>query len=120
MSDYRLFFLDDKGAIQARQEFVAEQDLAAVILSSLVWQACSDVYAGYDLWCFNRRVVCALDGIGLIPPPLLEQTAREMQERILVMECELQRSRWRVAKSSRLAKAAETLRGLLNKPGEAA
>lgn len=117
MSDYRLFFLDEKGAIQARQEFVAEQDLAAITLSSLVWQACSDVYAGYELWCFSRRVVCALDGIGLIPPPLLEQTAREMQERILAMECELQRSRWRVAKSRRLAEATETIRGLLKKAG---
>lgn len=117
MSDYRLFFLDQQGTIQARQEFAAEHDLAAITLSSLVWQACSDVYAGYELWSFSRRVVCALDGIGLIPPPLLEQAAREMQELILVMECELQRSRWRVAKSRRLAEAAEVLRGLLRKAG---
>jgi len=86
MVAYRLFFLDANGVMQARQEVEAESDTRAVTLSSLLWQACSDTYAGYELWSGARCVVRATDGIATIPPPSLDEFAEEVQERVLARD----------------------------------
>jgi len=107
--DYRLFFVDHQGAIQAREDFRARSDGEALTLCSLLFEACSDTYAGYELWSLGRRVVCASNGIGLIPLPLLEEVSRDHQEAVLALEESLRRSRWRVAQSRQLIDAAARL-----------
>ena len=117
MTAYRLFFLDRNGAIQAREEFAAASDDDALILASVVWEACSETYSGYELWSFARRVVSAPDGIGMIPPPRLDELDVERQERVLALEEMIQRSRWRVAKSEKLLQSVDALRARLNQKG---
>lgn len=110
MDSYRLFFLDRQGAIQAREDFAAADDTEALILASVVWEACSETYCGYELWSFARRVVSAPDGVGMIPPPLLDALGVAHQERVLALEETIQRSRWRVARSEKLLQSVDALR----------
>lgn len=50
MGAYRLYLLDAKGAIQARQDFVTDSDTEAMTTGSLLWRSCADCYPGYELW----------------------------------------------------------------------
>jgi GAF domain-containing protein len=115
MAAYRLYFLDAKNAIHARQDFVAEDDNEARIISTLLWQACADCYQGFDLWQIARQVareigipteIPAIDGIG-----------RELQERVLTLQETLLDSHWRAAQSPTLLAATKNLRRSLNGNG---
>lgn len=114
MAEYRLFLLDEKAAIQARHEFVADDDVTALTLSNLLWQVCNECYRGYELWCFDRRLVLAPDGTWRMPPPALDGMSRDVQQQVLDREEALQRSHWRVAKSRKLLDATAALRDRLD------
>jgi len=110
LADYRLYFLDAKGAIQAREEFSAPSDADANFISNAVADACSGSHAGYEVWSFARRVVT---GTETKPVPSWSDISRNRQERILELEDSIQRSRWRIAQSERLTEKATELRALL-------
>jgi len=113
MAEYRIFFLDRRGAIEARQELRAEDDERAIALSTIVFQACSETYSGFELWSFDRRVMAATPGVGKVAEIALEESTREMQQRVLNFEETIQRSHLRVARSKKLLDATEALRGIL-------
>lgn len=117
LSEYRLFFLDEKGAIEARQELTAENDQTAIALSTIVFEACSEVYSGFELWSFDRRVMAATPGIGKLASIVLEDVTRDMQQRVLEVEDAIQRSHWRVAHSRKLLDSTDALRGTLARNG---
>ena len=118
MAEYRLYFTDEKGAIQAREEFRSDDDASARAIVNLLSQACSECYPGYELWSFNRRIVAVRDGAPTITRSLkLEEVGRARQEVILQLEDQLQHSRWRVANSRRLMQATAGLKGLLRDGG---
>lgn len=108
MSEYRLYFVDQKGAIQAREEFIAPDDDAAVMVSDWVCRACSDTCQSYELWQGDRRVIAFNDSrSGNVVAPTDRQTL-EIQQITLAIEESLQRSHWLIARSERLI--AETQR----------
>jgi hypothetical protein len=113
MAEYRIFFLDAKGGIEARQELQAEDDETAIALSTIVFQACSETYSGFELWSFDRQVMAATPGVGKLAEIVLDQIARDMQQRVLDFEDAIQRSHWRVAHSKKLLEATQTLRDVL-------
>lgn len=115
MTEFRIFFLDAKGAIEARQELYADSDETAIAISALVYEACSDTYSGFELWSFDRRVVAANPGVGKIAEFVLDDITRDMQERVLEFEDTIQRSHWRVAHSKKLIDATNALRDILGR-----
>jgi hypothetical protein len=106
-TDYRLYIVDEKGAIQARQEFVAPND-AASLVADLVYRACSDTCPSYELWQAERQVI-AFDGsrANMMAVPTDRQTI-DIQEITLRVEESLQRGHWHIARNERLI--AETQR----------
>ena len=110
MTGYRLYFVDDKGAILAREEFIAADDAAALMISDLVYRACSDACYSYELWQGERRVI-AFDNPrdDLIVAPTDLQTI-EIQQITLTLEEALQNSKWRIARSEKLASEMQLLK----------
>ena len=110
MAGYRLYFVDDKGAIQAREEFIAADDDAALIVSEVVYRACSDACFSYELWQGDRRVI-AYDSprANTLAAPTDQQTV-EIQEIALSLEESLQRSQWTIARSEKLLREAQALK----------
>src|SRR5215469_6297769 len=80
---YRIYFLDRRGAIQAREEFDAPSDGDAVIIGSLVADVCSETYASYEIWSFKRRVV---EPLASIPAISLAEISEDFQEQVLKLE----------------------------------
>lgn len=117
MAAYRLYFLNSQNAIQARQDFAAENDGDARIIGELLWQACTDCYQGYELWQTARRIARAIG----IPTrtPAVDGIGRELQERVLTLQETLLDSHWRAAQSATLLAATENLRRSLNGNGPA-
>lgn len=108
MSEYRLYFVDQKGAIQAREEFIAPNDDAAIVISDWVCRACSDTCHSYELWQGDRRVIAFDDSRGgPVAAPTDHQTI-DIQQITLTIEERLQRSHWLIARSEKLI--AETQR----------
>jgi hypothetical protein len=113
MAEYRIFFLDGKGAIEARQELRAENDDTAIALSTMVFQAFSETYSGFELWSFDRRVMAATPGVGKLAEIVLDDITRDMQQRVLDFEETIHRSHLRVAHSKKLLDATQALRDTL-------
>jgi hypothetical protein len=113
MTEYRIFFLDRRGAIEARQELFAEDDDAAIALSTIVFQACSEVYGGFELWSFARQVMAVTSGRGKLAEIRLDEITSAMQQSVLNFEDSIHRSHLRVARSKKLLDATETLRDVL-------
>lgn len=119
MAAYRLYFLDAKNAIQARQEFVAESDAQARTISGALWQACADCCPDYELW-EAKRCVGRGNGEGqTISAPMPKDGNASLQTRVLELEELLLGSHWRIAQSERLLAATDTLRRDLDRDGTA-
>jgi len=114
MAAYRIYFLGFKDAIQARQDFTAENDTDAKMIGGLLWRACADCYQGYELWQTTRRLAYESDVDMLVAPPAVEHLATPLQERLLELQEALLASHWRAAQSMALLTATKTLRRSLN------
>ena len=113
ITEYRLFFIDEKGAIQARHEFCAADDADASFLAAFLCDACADSSLGYELWSYARLVVSTLTSIGTasnVPTP--DEIGAEKQHRILDLEDAFHRSHWRLSRSAKLLAAMGELRQL--------
>lgn len=120
MAAYRLYFLGFNDAIEARQDFTAENDNDAKLIGALLWRACADCYQGYELWQTTRRLARESAGETLASPPAVEQLAPPLRERLLELQEELLASHWRAAQSVALLTATKALRRSLNGNGLAA
>lgn len=110
MAAYRLYFLDTKGAIQARQDFAADNDVQAKLISGTLWHACDESYPDFELWQATRCLGRANrdSGATIASPPGYDDAIAQM--RVLELEERLLDSHWRVAKSKQLLASVETLR----------
>lgn len=114
MGAYRLYFLDAEGGIQARQDFAAEDDGEARIISDALRHACAECYEDYELWQ-AKRCLGRGDGDGQMIDAAkpIDGDAR-LQARVLELEELLLGSHWRVARSEYLLAATATLRRSLD------
>lgn len=110
MGAYRLYLLDAKGAIQARQDFVTDSDTEAMTTGSLLWRSCADCYPGYELWEGPRRLAREHNDDAPVSPPPIDGIAPHLQERLLTLQEILLGSHWRAAQSVALIAATEALR----------
>jgi len=92
---YRLYFLDAAQGIAARDEFEAENDETATTIAGLLYDACSDVSSGFELWQSTRRVVPDVKK-QVAGHPKQSSTAIALQVQNIVLERAeiLQQSRW--------------------------
>lgn len=56
MIGYRMFFMNCPAQIEAREEFDADDDVAATTIAAEIFEACSDHYAAFELWAGARKV----------------------------------------------------------------
>ncbi|HXR87521.1 MAG TPA: hypothetical protein VN728_11135 [Stellaceae bacterium] len=108
MAEYRLYFLDDEGHIQARQGFVAADDADAIESSAFVFDACSDRCVSYELWSGTQLVVQSCSRMPMIR---FESLSAARQDGIITLEAMLQQSHWAIANSTRLLRSLEAARG---------
>lgn len=112
MAEYHLYFLDGRGAIEARHDFRANEDAEAITLAGIVSEAVSDTHAGYELWNHAHCLVSTRNNIG---SPYQHSDVNALytlrQRNILDVEETLLQSHWRVAQSQKLLEATRDLRG---------
>jgi hypothetical protein len=114
MAEYRLFFLGSDGAIEARQDFLAPDDQAALQIMTVLADASSDAHHGVMLWQGTRRIFekheDAPPECGKPEAVTPETLAADTQQRVLDCEEMLLHSHWRLAKSKMLLDAMNDLR----------
>lgn len=117
MADYRLFFLGSDGAIEARQDFAAPDDQAALQIMTIIGRAGADSHHGVMLWQGTRRIFEAAatpqtvrGAENIFEGATAAGLAAETQQRVLDCEEALLSSHWRLARSRTLLAATEELR----------
>lgn len=121
MIDYRIYFMDDRAAIQARDEFTCDDDAAALVIANRLAEACSEFYVSYELWRGAHR---------LVPPAAAgnkvahrawrdqEEINLAIQETVIDRERVLLESKWAVSNSQKLLQATNKLASDLAKRGD--
>ena len=100
---FRLYFLDTKSRISARDEFEAEDDQRAIMIAGMLYDACSDRSTGFELWRGASRLL----------PPRNEEPAKPVCN-LAELELELQTivlEREEILKSRRLQARIAELQG---------
>jgi hypothetical protein len=95
---YRIYFYT-AGDIHGREDFVAEDDVAALRIGSVLYNAASDVSQSFDLWQGARRITAAPASH---PRLRLADLAEAHQCAVIETEERIQRSKWLIASSRRL------------------
>src|SRR5262249_52738398 len=99
---------DRNGFVCGHQEFRARDDGAALLLAEIIFDACADECAKYELRRGRQRIN---------PPtgPIFEQrmagrVSRDTQLNAIALEERLQQSSWAVARSRRLMARIDSLK----------
>ena len=108
-TEYRLYFVDENGVIQARGEFAATHDDAAIIAAELVSRACAKACHAFELWQGDRQVLAFDESRASTVEPVDRQTL-DIQQITLTLEESLQRSHWLIARSKRLIAETQCLK----------
>jgi hypothetical protein len=106
---FRLYFLDWRGRISARDEFEAEDDDSAITIAVMLHEACADCSPSFELWRGASRLVPPGTSPSK-PSQSIAEVTLKTQETVLEREELLQQSYWAIAKSKRLLARLERLR----------
>jgi len=103
MSAYRMYFLI-WGQIQGREDFEAADDVAAIRIAGVLYDTCSDVCDGLDLWQGKRQLHAR--------QPHHQKASLsdliEAHQRVAIQkEEDISQSRWMIARSRRLIEALD-------------
>jgi hypothetical protein len=99
---YRVFFRDEDKAIVGRDEFHADDDGSAMVISHMIADACADRCAEFELWQGSRRVDRRL-ATGSFP------SAEKIAGIVIEREMAIRDSRWTIADSKRLLEKTSRL-----------
>lgn len=97
MLTYRMYFRT-VGQIYGRQDFKADNDVAAIRIARILYDSCSDVCDGFEVWQGERQIRARKPHRKANLADLTEahqRVALETEERI-------SESRWMIAQSQRL------------------
>jgi hypothetical protein len=114
MAWFRLYFLDWRGRISARDEFEASDDQTAIKIASSLHEACADCSASFEMWEGARRLIPEGQGPATSSRTVSEITLK-MQELVLEREELLQQSHWSIARSKRLLARCDQLRNEISR-----
>ena len=107
MGPYRLY-LYGGGDIRGRHDFDAEDDVGAVKVAELLFEACSDRCSAWELWQGAR--VVHISPKPCLPPLALGYVTHRMQQSVLDSEELILCSKWAIATSRRLLDRYQDLR----------
>lgn len=102
---YRIYFLDTARRIDGIHWFGARDDATARSIADLLYQACSALYASFELR-EGSRILSAANGVPR-PAETTEEVEAQSQEMLVRYEEVRQASALRVAKSRRLLEALQ-------------
>lgn len=103
---YQLYLLNEEARIRAAEAFSALSDREAAEIGGCVHEACSDVFAGFEVWRGPERIRAHK----YVEAPLrLQDVIETRQANILELEERLQRSFGCVARSKRLLEISAQL-----------
>jgi hypothetical protein len=108
--NYRVYLLDDLAAIRAAESFSATEDGEAAHVAAVLFEACGDVFHGYELWRGSERIAPR-------PQPAsasrgLEDVILSRQDIVLDLEDRLQRTFACVNQSRKLLERIDEIRTL--------
>jgi hypothetical protein len=111
MSEYRIDFYGQSGAIHGRSDLAADDDRNAMVIAELLCEACSDICATFELY---RGAIRVDTSFSRMPQPTMSaaQIKAATQESLLRSEEAIRDSGWAVARSHRLLERIDTLRKL--------
>jgi len=117
--NFRIYLLDATSRIRAAESFSADDDVEAGEIAAATYDACSDVFEGYELWrgatCIARDRRQAKDAVRLNA----WEIAMMRQDNILDLEDRLHRSFACIRESSRMLTISSQLRELWRHHGAA-
>jgi hypothetical protein len=103
MSTYRMYF-KFSGTIYGREDFKADDDIAAIRIARVLYNTCSDLCDSFELWQGARHIRAR-------QPPHQNACLADLidahQRVTLATEERISQSRWRIANSQRLIAAVD-------------
>ena len=109
--EYRVYLLDQNNHITAAETFSAADDAEAVEVAVSLHDACSDAFAGVEVWCGPKCVLPAGHERSAPIVPRLEDVVEARQNNVLDLEDRLQRSHATMKRSRKLLAVQARLRG---------
>jgi DNA-binding response OmpR family regulator len=103
---YRVYFRDKEGLTAGRHDFGAPSDDSAIMIATLLCDACSDVCNIFELWDGTRRINVAGQQVSA---PTAEQINARSQEIVVQGEMAIRDSEWLIARSRRLLEQIKQL-----------
>ncbi|HTW70615.1 MAG TPA: hypothetical protein VME47_12065 [Acetobacteraceae bacterium] len=116
--NFRIYLLDATCRIRAAESFSATNETEAAEMAAATYDACSDVFEGYEVWCGSARL---LRGRRTEPGEITLNAwdvVMMRQENILDLEDRLSRSFACVRESCRLLAVSGQLRELSRFEGD--
>jgi hypothetical protein len=102
---YQIYFRNDRGLIEACEDFRADGDQSAMVIGSWLFDACSDCCAEYDVWCGRMRISGGKQPM-LARVPLTNRVRATLQKTTDA----ILNGRWKMARSQRLLVLVEQLK----------
>jgi hypothetical protein len=106
MTPYRMYFYV-KGEIHGRQDFEADDDVAAIRIARVPYDTCSDICESFQLWQ-GKRPIPALQPHH--QKASLGDLIEEHQRVVIDTEEILSQSRWTIANSRRFIETLDRLK----------
>jgi hypothetical protein len=115
-----MLFTGEDGVVQAQDVFTFAHDTGALVIADWLFEACSDLYDGYELWRGSQRFrplsELAVSGLSLSIRSNGEAT-RSAQEVVLEREQILAASSATIARSKRFMRESARLKALIEQKG---
>jgi hypothetical protein len=95
---YRIHFRNERGWIEACEDFRADSHQSALVIAAWLFDGCSDCCADYDLWCGKTRLGDGAEP-GYTGTPLTMRMHMSLQKTAETML----NGKWKLAQSARLS-----------------
>jgi hypothetical protein len=105
MGSYRIYFREESGWICGREDFEAPDNGTALCVAQIVFDACSDRAAQFNLWSGTEAVRDVRP-----PPQMLRDVIEKRQANIAELEERIRDSTWNVATSQELLRRLDGMR----------
>jgi hypothetical protein len=120
LQTYKVLFFDKNGSVEAQDVFAFENDTGAILIADWLFDACSDLYDGYELRCGSRRFMplskLKVSGLSLSIRGDGEAT-RLAQEIVLEREQILAAASATIARSRRFIRERDKLEAMIRRRG---
>ena len=104
MTSYRMYFLASE-RIEGRQDFEADEDIAAIRIARVLHDACSDICQSFELWQGTRQIRAQHQ-----QTDHFAELIEDHQRLTINTEELISQSDWRIARSRRLIETLDQIK----------